>query len=67
MKFQMYDVVQLKCAKGGLAAGTQGTIVMTYEYPKEGYDMEFPDLKEVVPVLTLYPEDMEPVAPNSDV
>lgn len=42
MKFQIYDVVQLKCAKGGLVAGTQGTIVMAYEYPKEGYDVEFP-------------------------
>ncbi len=61
----MYDIVQLKCEKAGLAAGTKGAIVMTYEYPKEGYDVEFPDLKELVPVLTLYPEDLEPVADES--
>jgi Domain of unknown function (DUF4926) len=65
MKFQMYDVVQLKCAKAGLATGTRGTIVMTYEHPEEGYEVEFPDLKGEVPTLTLYPEDMEPVAPNA--
>lgn len=64
MKFQMYDVVRLIRARAGLPAGAQGTIVMMYEGPKEGYDVEFPDLNEEVPVLTLYPEDMEPAPPS---
>lgn len=64
MKFNMYDVVRLKEAKGGLPAGARGTVVMAYQYPREGYDVEFPELRETVPVLTLYPDDLEPKTEN---
>lgn len=59
MRFQMYDVVRLKSEKNGLPRGTEGTVVMAYEHPTEGYSVEFPDLDLQVPILTLYPEDLE--------
>ena len=46
MKFQMYDVVRLKHARESLKSGAVGTIVMAYESPREGYDVEFRTLKK---------------------
>ena len=54
MQFRMYDVVRLTRVTRGLAAGAEGTIVMAYEFPREGYEVEFDDR-----LLTLYPEDLE--------
>jgi hypothetical protein len=66
MKFQMYDLVRLKHPQRGLASGAKGTVVMAYEYPREGYDVEFPDLRQEVPVLTVYPEDLELAVSNAE-
>jgi hypothetical protein len=62
MKFHLYDVVRLTHYKHGLAVGAEGTIVMAYEFPREGYEVEFSDLSVEQQVVTLYPEDLELVA-----
>ena len=62
MKFQMYEVVRLKRATEGLHEGAEGTIVTAYDSPREGYTVEFPELKAEMPILTLGPEDLESVA-----
>ena len=59
----MFDVVRLGRALHGLAAGAEGTIVMAYQYPREGYEVEFSDLKAPMPTLTLHPEDLELLVP----
>ncbi|MBI1353682.1 MAG: DUF4926 domain-containing protein [Acidobacteria bacterium] len=62
MKYHFYDVVRLKCPKDGLVPGVEGTIVMAYEFPREGYDVEFSDLSPECSVVTLFPEELALVA-----
>lgn len=54
--FNMYDVVKLKHprANDGLDAGAVGTIVMAYDFPRPGYEVEF-----TTALLTLYDKDLE--------
>lgn len=59
MKFRLYDVVRLAGPREGIAKGAEGTIVMTYEFPREGYDVEFAELDQHDPVVTLYPEELD--------
>jgi hypothetical protein len=57
----MYEIVRLKKETEGLLEGTEGTIVMAYEYPREGYTVEFPELQTEMPILDLGPDDLEAV------
>jgi len=41
--FSEYEVVRLKRSQSGLAAGAVGTILMVYQYPRIGYEIEFVD------------------------
>jgi len=61
MKFQMHEMVGLKKATDGPMAGAKGIIVMPYEYPQKGYDVEFPELQAAMPMLTLGPDDLDAV------
>ena len=67
MKFQMYEMVRLKKAMSGLPAGAKGTIVMAYDYPREGYEVEFPELQAATAVLTLYPDDLDEIHPSTNI
>ncbi len=44
MKFDEYEKVVTLVDKDGVPAGTKGIIVAAYSEPKEGYDLEFPEL-----------------------
>lgn len=58
------DTVKLKqpSAADGLPAGAEGTVVMCFEEPSEGYEVEFLDEEGYTKaVLTLEPNDFEPV------
>lgn len=59
MKFRLYDVVRLKSIKQGVAAGAEGTIVMTYEFPKEGYEVEFSEHDQEALFVTLDPDELD--------
>lgn len=56
------DVVQLKksFADEGLPAGAEGTVVMCFSKPPEGYEVEFLDNEGYTKaVLTLAPDDLK--------
>ena len=64
--FSEYEVVRLKSDKEGLKAGAEGTIVMAYEYPRIGYQVEFMNESgHTLAVLTLYDDDLEPLSANN--
>jgi hypothetical protein len=58
--FSEFEVVRLKRDQSGLKAGAKGTILMVYEFPRVGYDVEFLDESgHTLALLTLYDEDLE--------
>jgi hypothetical protein len=63
MKLNEYDVVRATKMLSDVPAGSEGTIVMVYEHPSLGYEVEFMDGGETLDVLTVEPEDIELVIP----
>ena len=58
--FAEYDLVRLRRPKASLPVGAIGTIVMFYEWPRRGYEVEFTDSFGVtLALLTLYDDDLE--------
>jgi Domain of unknown function (DUF4926) len=58
--FDEYQVVQLRHATGGLAAGAVGTVVMVYTSPSPGYEVEFCDEDgfTTLALLTLHDDEL---------
>jgi hypothetical protein len=60
--FSEFEVVSLKKDQLGLKAGARGTILMVYESPRVGYEVEFLDAAgRTLALVTLYDDDLEPV------
>jgi len=56
-----YDVVKAKKdLSGNVPKGSRGAVVMIYQEPTLGYEVEFVDNEgDTLDVLTVYPDDIE--------
>ena len=57
IKLNEYDVVRAtRTLSDEVPVGSEGTIVMVYEHPSPGYEVEFIDGGETLDVLTVKPD-----------
>jgi hypothetical protein len=63
--FNEFEVVRLKRDQPGIKAGANGTVLMVYESPRVGYEVEFLDESgHTLALLSLYDDDLEAVIPH---